>query len=228
MDATHETLAELLSEEEATQFSTFDNQMAWRIGSRLVALATEQGLPVTIDINRNGQQLFHAALPGTSADNDEWIKRKNRVVNRFGHSSLYIGARYRSQGTTFEEKSRLNLDEYARTAAPSPSASQGLAWSARSSQHHRRRQDQFDPRQPDPWQRAMHRHPGQHVAHRNRQHRSRQGQTDPETSCHFSEFWVFFRLRRDGARFQRHATDRTTPRSRTHNLRVHGAGIFRS
>jgi uncharacterized protein (UPF0303 family) len=113
MDATHETLAELLSEEEAIQFSAFGNQTAWRIGSRLVALATEQGLSVTIDINRNGQQLFHAALPGTSADNDEWIKRKNRVVNRFGHSSLYVGARYRSQGTTFEEKSRLNLDEYA-------------------------------------------------------------------------------------------------------------------
>lgn len=113
MDALHETLAELLSEEETIQFSAFDNLLAWRIGSRLVALATEQGLPVTIDITRNGQQLFHAALPGTSADNDEWIKRKNRVVNRFGHSSLYIGMRYRSQGTTFEEKSRLDLNKYA-------------------------------------------------------------------------------------------------------------------
>lgn len=113
MEATPEALAELLREEETLQFTTFDNQMAWRIGSRLVELATERGLGVTIDICRNGQQLFHCALPGTSADNDEWIKRKNRVVNRYGHSSFYIGMRYRSQGATFEEKSRLNPDEYA-------------------------------------------------------------------------------------------------------------------
>jgi uncharacterized protein (UPF0303 family) len=113
VEATEETLAELLRQEETIQFSAFDNQIAWRVGSRLVELATERGLGVTIDITRNGQQLFHCALPGTSADNDEWIKRKNRVVNRYGHSSLYIGMRYRSQGTTFEEKSRLNPDEYA-------------------------------------------------------------------------------------------------------------------
>lgn len=113
MDATPETLAELLREEETIQFSAFDNQMAWRVGSRLVALATERGLGVTVDICRNGQQLFHCALPGTSADNDEWIKRKNRVVNRYGHSSFYVGMSYRSEGTTFEERSRLNPDEYA-------------------------------------------------------------------------------------------------------------------
>lgn len=113
MDATQETLAALLREEEELQFTAFDNQLAWRIGSRLVALATERSLPVVIDISRNGQQLFHAALPGTSADNDAWITRKNRVVNRFGHSSLAISMRFRSQGTTFEEKSRLDPNEYA-------------------------------------------------------------------------------------------------------------------
>ncbi len=113
MDATAETLERLLHEEQTLQFRAFDNLTAWRLGARLVELATERDLGVTIDIRRNGQQLFHCALPGTSADNDAWIERKNRVVNRYGHSSLYVGARYRSEGTTFEEKSRLNLDEYA-------------------------------------------------------------------------------------------------------------------
>ena len=113
MEATEETLAALLREEETIQFSDFSNETAWRIGSRLVELATQGDLGVTIDICRNGQQLFHCALAGTAPDNDEWIKRKNRVVNRYGHSSLYVGMRYRSQGTTFEEKSRLDPDEYA-------------------------------------------------------------------------------------------------------------------
>lgn len=126
MEATPETLAALLRDEETIQFSAFDNQLAWRVGSRLVALATEQALGVTIDITRNGQQLFHAALPGTSADNDEWIKRKNRVVNRYGHSSLYIGMRYRSQGTTFEEKSRLNPNKYAAHGGAFPIIIKGV------------------------------------------------------------------------------------------------------
>ncbi len=113
MEPTEETLAALVREEETIQFSEFTNETAWRIGSRLVAVATERGLPITIDIQRHGQQLFHCALSGTSADNDEWIKRKIRVVNRYGHSSFYVGMTYRSQGTTFEERSRLNPDEYA-------------------------------------------------------------------------------------------------------------------
>jgi len=30
-------------------------------------------------------------MPGTSRDNDVWVQRKNNVVNRFGHSSFYLG-----------------------------------------------------------------------------------------------------------------------------------------
>ena len=79
----------------------------------MVEAAKRDGKVVTIDICRNGQVLFHAALPGTSADNDAWIRRKNNVVNRYGHSSFLIGSQYRAQGTTFEEKSRLDPDQYA-------------------------------------------------------------------------------------------------------------------
>jgi uncharacterized protein (UPF0303 family) len=52
-------------------------------------------------------------LPGTSADNDLWIRRKNNVVNHYGHSSLYVGAQFRSKGTTFEQSSRLDIAQYA-------------------------------------------------------------------------------------------------------------------
>jgi uncharacterized protein (UPF0303 family) len=68
---------------------------------------------VTISIRRNGQRLFHAALPGTSADNDAWIDRKSRVVDRYGHSSFLVGTQFRAKGGSFEEHSRLNPDEYA-------------------------------------------------------------------------------------------------------------------
>jgi uncharacterized protein (UPF0303 family) len=103
----------LLEQERTLQFRSFTNDVALRVGMRLVeaALAEEKG--VTIDIQRNGQQLFHVALPGTSPDNDDWIRRKNRVVNRFGHSSFYMGVSCRVRGVSLEERYLLDPRKYA-------------------------------------------------------------------------------------------------------------------
>jgi len=105
------SLAELAAEEAELQFTSFSNDDAWALGTALVEAG--RGLPVAVDISRNGQQLFHAALPGTSADNDDWIRRKTAVVNRFGHSSLYMRQSFLERGTTFEEATGLDPREYA-------------------------------------------------------------------------------------------------------------------
>ncbi len=106
-------LKKLLEQEEKFQFTEFTNETALKIGLMLVEAGRKKGQGLTIDIYRNGQQLFHYALPGTTPDNDEWIKRKNRVVNRFNHSSFYLGIYYKSQNTTLAEKSGLSPLEYA-------------------------------------------------------------------------------------------------------------------
>jgi uncharacterized protein (UPF0303 family) len=86
-----ETLDELLAQEQELQFRSFSNDDAWALGNALVSGAREQGLPVAIDISRGEQRLFHYGMPGSAADNDAWIERKNRVVRRFGHSSYFMG-----------------------------------------------------------------------------------------------------------------------------------------
>jgi uncharacterized protein (UPF0303 family) len=108
-----DVLALLADQEGRLQFATFDNETALALGQQLLAAARDRGLPVTISVRRNGQRLFHAALPGTSADNDAWIDRKSRVVDRYGHSSFLVGAQFRAKGGSFEEDSRLDPDEYA-------------------------------------------------------------------------------------------------------------------
>jgi uncharacterized protein (UPF0303 family) len=110
-------LAELLDQERRLQFTSFDNSIAWDLGCRLVEAATDRSLPVTIDITRGSQQLFHAALAGTSADNDEWIRRKNRVVYRFGHSSYYWGRTYTDRGKRFEDEPYWDRDHAAHGGA---------------------------------------------------------------------------------------------------------------
>lgn len=106
-------LTQLADQEERLQFTKFDNETALALGAQLLAAARERGLPVTISVRRNGQRLFHAALPGTSADNDAWIDRKSRVVDRYGHSSFHVGTQFRAKGGSFEADSRLDPDEYA-------------------------------------------------------------------------------------------------------------------
>ena len=107
------SLTELQAEEHELQFTSFTNDDAWALGCELVEIARAQEAPVAIDIQRNGHQLFHAALPGATPDNDEWIRRKVRVVQRFGHSSLAVGQAAREQGTSFEEQFGLDPLEYA-------------------------------------------------------------------------------------------------------------------
>jgi uncharacterized protein (UPF0303 family) len=113
MTAGPDALAALLAEEAELQFTAFRNDTAWELGNRLVEAARERGLAVTVDIRRGDQQLFHAALDGTAADNDAWIERKNRVVRRFGHSSFYVGTSLRLDGTTIAERFLLDEAEYA-------------------------------------------------------------------------------------------------------------------
>ncbi len=107
------SLAELTAEEEELQFPGFTHDDAWALGSALVAAGRAQGAPIAVDISRNRHQLFHAALPGASRDNDGWIRRKTRVVDRFGHSSLYMRQASIERGTTFEAEFGLDPGRYA-------------------------------------------------------------------------------------------------------------------
>jgi uncharacterized protein (UPF0303 family) len=118
-------IAELEEQERRLTLSRFTYDDAWALGTLLVELARARKAPVAIDIRRGGQQLFHAALPGSTPDNDAWIDRKRRVVERYGCSSLLVGTRFRAKGTTFEESSRLDPDVYAAHGGAFPITVEG-------------------------------------------------------------------------------------------------------
>ncbi len=107
------TLDELAAHESDLVFDRFDDDTAWRLGVALRDAALAAGHPVAISIRRNGQRLFHAALPGASADNDGWLERKSAVVDRYGQSSLRVGEGFRARGKSFEDDSRLDPRAYA-------------------------------------------------------------------------------------------------------------------
>jgi uncharacterized protein (UPF0303 family) len=91
----------------------FGYDEAWQVGSALVTRCRAEQLPVTISIWLGEQRVFHAALPGTSADNDAWVEKKARVVRRFGKSSLDVYEHYLVHMPDFFEVFGLSRHEYA-------------------------------------------------------------------------------------------------------------------
>ena len=59
MNEYEEVLTELRQQEEEIQFTSFTNDTALAVGMALLQEARKRGKPVTIDITRSGQQLFH-------------------------------------------------------------------------------------------------------------------------------------------------------------------------
>jgi uncharacterized protein (UPF0303 family) len=102
-----------LTIEQPPDFEHFSYEDAWAVGSALVARAQAEKLPVTISIWFGQQRIFHAALPGTSADNDAWVEKKARVVNRFRRSSLEVYEHYVRGNPHFFEAFGLSRSEYA-------------------------------------------------------------------------------------------------------------------
>lgn len=107
------SLNELLDQERRLTFPHFDNDTAIDLGLLLMTMARERALPIVIDVTRAGQQLFHVALPGTCADNDQWVIRKTALVMRFGHSSYYVGRSTAARGVSFEERFLIDSRVYA-------------------------------------------------------------------------------------------------------------------
>ncbi|GIL34230.1 heme-degrading domain-containing protein [Phycicoccus sp. DTK01] len=95
-------------------------QTAYALGRRAVEAGLEQGLPIAVGVWRGERQLFHCALPGSTRDNNEWLRRKGRVVMRFERSSLYVARLCKDQGTSLAEKFALPSSRFAAAGGAVP------------------------------------------------------------------------------------------------------------
>ncbi|MEO6982591.1 MAG: heme-degrading domain-containing protein [Edaphobacter sp.] len=111
-----EDLTTIARQEDELVLPAFDSDTAWSLGTTLRELAIARGQSIVVDIRRFGQphqQLFYAALDGTTPDNQRWVQRKINVVARFHHSSYAIGLKLQQSGLTFAERYSLPDADYA-------------------------------------------------------------------------------------------------------------------
>jgi uncharacterized protein (UPF0303 family) len=100
----------LLAEEQLLLLPSLDNSDCIEIGQIATELATSQSLPIAIQVRLGDWIVYHAALPGSSPENDWWIGRKARVVKLKKHSTLYERVLAQEQGIDWHKENNL-LDE---------------------------------------------------------------------------------------------------------------------
>ena len=107
------SLAALLQEERQLQFDRFDRDTAAALGAALLARAKSASRPVTFEIRQGDTVLFAQAMPGASPDHADWIRRKNNLVRRTGHSSFYTHNEVRQAGGDHDALPGLDMRDYA-------------------------------------------------------------------------------------------------------------------
>src|SRR5271163_2586560 len=105
-------LARIALQEQELQLASFEEETAWRLGSRLRSMAVERGFKIVIDVRRFGQPLFYTALAGTTPDNVDWVRRKGNVTANFLRSSYAIGLEMESKQSNLFERYGLAVSEY--------------------------------------------------------------------------------------------------------------------
>lgn len=91
-------IAELKQQEEELVFASFDHHDAWRLGSLIANHAISSGFGVAIDIRLRQPRALRCVLPGATADQEEWIRRKSASVLRFEHSTALLSEEFSVRG----------------------------------------------------------------------------------------------------------------------------------
>lgn len=106
-------LKQITLQEEVLRFSSFDESTAWELGLRFRDIAEARKMPIVIDIRVGARQLFYTALPGSTPDNPEWVRRKSNVVLRYFKSSYRVGRELLAKEDTLDQHRGVSPMDYA-------------------------------------------------------------------------------------------------------------------
>jgi uncharacterized protein (UPF0303 family) len=108
-----EDLHRIAMQEERLRFEQFGPDIAWSLGNWLREIAQSRTFRIAIDIQTYGMPLFFCAMPSSTPDNVDWIRRKRNLVLRMCTSSYAIGLKLIQRDTTLEAQLDLPPRDYA-------------------------------------------------------------------------------------------------------------------
>jgi len=103
----------LALQERRLRFSRFDENTAFALGCGLRALCIERGIALAIEVRWMRRTVFRHTMAGTSAANDDWVRRKRNTVELFGQSSYAVGRMLAREGESLDTKMGLATRDFA-------------------------------------------------------------------------------------------------------------------
>jgi uncharacterized protein (UPF0303 family) len=88
---TAELIARIAAQEERLVFERFDADLALAIGLDIRARVAAIGKAAVVDVRFWDRRLFWFAMPGTTVNNEDWVRRKVNAVRRFHKSTYRLG-----------------------------------------------------------------------------------------------------------------------------------------
>jgi hypothetical protein len=102
--------SQLLFEEESLKIPKLGLIDALEIGEIGKSIGILKNLPIAIEVRLGDWIIYHASLPGSTAENQWWIDRKARVVLLKHHSTMYERVSAQERGVDWHKENNL-LDE---------------------------------------------------------------------------------------------------------------------
>ena len=124
--AIEDDLARLREQERTLVFPGFDEAEAFALGARLRDIGLEDRLPIVVDIRLWDRPLFYAALPGSSASNADWARRKINSVRLYHKSSYRMFLEQGAKERIFPADFGLSAQDHAIAGGAFPIRVKGL------------------------------------------------------------------------------------------------------
>jgi uncharacterized protein (UPF0303 family) len=113
-------IARIAEQERRLRFSSFNEDTAWELGSRLRSLAGERGVAVAIEVRLARETVFFCAMPGTAPANADWARRKRNTVELLSRSSYGVGRSLALEGSSLDASMGLPPRDYASHGGSMP------------------------------------------------------------------------------------------------------------
>ena len=107
------TSAGLALEAKTLTLASLTQAQALEIGGIAQEFGLDRKLAIAIEVRMKEWIVFHASLPGSTPENDSWIRRKANVVNKTGHSTIYEKVLAEEQGIDWYQSTGLAEADHA-------------------------------------------------------------------------------------------------------------------
>ena len=115
-------IALIKKQETQLVFDEFNELVAHSLGERIRERALREKLTIVVDIRTFDRQVYFMALPGTTADNAEWVRRKFNLVRQVQKSSYRAVLENKTDAATSCRDAGSTMPILCWQAVASPSA----------------------------------------------------------------------------------------------------------